>query len=124
LGSFDLVRDYGLVPVLPADARAERNLVVNAAGSAAAVSQGMDRLARRGMFVNIALGVGEVVLNIDTLTRRDITLVNSYGSEAVDWEKALSYVNGGAFDPAKIVSHTIPLESVAEGFELLRSGAA
>lgn len=124
LGSFELVRDSGLLPVLPEEARTERDLVVNAAGSAAAVSQGIDRLGRRGVFVNIALGVGEVVLNVDTLTRRDISLVHSYGSEAVDWEKALSYVNSAAFDPAGIVSHTIPLESVAEGFELLQSGAA
>lgn len=124
LGSFEVVQGYGLVPVLPDVARVDRDLVVNAAGSAVAVAQGIERLGRRGVFVNIALGVGEVVLNIDTLTRRDITLVHSYGSEAIDWEKALSYVNGGAFDPAGIVSHTIPLVNVPQGFELLQSGAA
>lgn len=124
LGSFDLVQGYGLVPILPEDARADRHLVVNAAGSAAAVAQGIDRLGRRGVFLNIALGVGEVVLNIDMLTRKDAVLVHSYGSEAVDWEKALSYVNDGVFDPAGIVSHTVPLEGVAEGFELLQSGQA
>jgi L-iditol 2-dehydrogenase len=92
LGSFDLVRQYGLKPVLPEDASGERDLVVNAAGSPVAVTQGLARTGRRGVFVNIALGVGEVVLNMDALTRRDITIVHSYGSEATDWEKALSFI--------------------------------
>lgn len=124
LGSFDVVRQYGLRPVLPDDASGERDLVVNAAGSPVAVSQGLERTGRRGVFVNIALGVGEVVLNMDALTRRDITIVHSYGSEAADWEKALSFINGGAFDPAGIVSQVIPLESVEEGFEMLQAGRA
>lgn len=124
LGSFDLVRRYGLVPSLSEDARADQHVVVNAAGSAAAVTQGLGRLKRRGVFLNIALGVGEVVLDIDSLTRRDISLVHSYGSESRDWERALSYVNGGVFDPAEIVSHIVSLERVVEGFELLQSGQA
>lgn len=124
LGSFDLVRRYGLVPSLPDDARTDPDVVVNAAGSPTAVTQGIGRLSRRGVFVNIALGVGEVVVDIDSLTRRDITLVHSYGSEPCDWEKALSYVNGEVFDPSKIVSHIVSLEQVAEGFDLLQSGRA
>src|SRR5690625_509373 len=124
LGSFDVLRGFGLVPVLPHTASDDRDLVVNAAGSAVAVTDGIARLGRRGVLLNIALGVGEVSLNIDALTRRDIALVNSYGSEAIDWEKTLSLINEKAFDPAGIISHTVPLERVTEGFEMLQSGSA
>lgn len=124
LGSFEMLEGFGLVPVLPGDASDTRDLVVNAAGSAAAVRDGVGRLGRYGVFLNIALGVGDVSLNFDALTRRDITLVNSYGSESVDWLKTLSYINERSFDPAGIVSHTVPLEDLSSGFSMLQAGRA
>lgn len=124
LGSFDVLHEFGVMPVLPSDASNDRDLIVNAAGSVSAVTDGIGRLGRRGVFLNIALGVGAVSLNFDALTRRDITIINSYGSEASDWVRTLSYINGKSFDPGGIVSHTVPLEGLAHGFNMLQTGQA
>lgn len=124
LGSFSLLEEFGLVPVSPDHANGGRDLVVNAAGSAVAVQDGVGRLGQRGGFLNIALGVGDVTLNVDLLTRREAAIVNSYGSEPIDWERSIDYVNRGAVKPASIISHTVPLEQIERGFELLQNGDA
>jgi threonine dehydrogenase-like Zn-dependent dehydrogenase len=124
LGSFETADALGLSPVLPEDATAERDLIFNAAGSPIAITQAISRLAAHGTLLNIALGVGEVGVNIDLLTRGSNSLINVYGSQPADWPTATGYLARGEIQPAGIISHLVPLEEVVSGFELLKQGGA
>ncbi|WP_084500026.1 zinc-dependent alcohol dehydrogenase [Brevibacterium album] len=124
LGSFEVLAGLGLSPVLPEAASSGQELVVNAAGSAEAYAAGVQRLARGGTLLNIALGLGEVSLDADLLTRNEHSIVSTYGSRAVDWETATGYLSSGAIRPRSIISHTVPLEELVAGFELLQRGEA
>jgi threonine dehydrogenase-like Zn-dependent dehydrogenase len=123
-GGFEVARKLGLNPVEAQDAQLNCDLIVNAAGSATAIESGMERLGESGTFLNIALGIGQTSLNIDQMTRRRVSLLNAYGSEPRDWEIAIDLLNQQSFDPSPIISHSVELENLVHGFELLRAGEA
>jgi L-iditol 2-dehydrogenase len=55
---------------------------------------------------------------------RALTVTFSYSSRYTSWERALSLFERGALEPAKFITHVLPLGEWKQGFELARSGQA
>lgn len=128
-GSFEIVERLGATPFFVDDPslrrlHQEHDIVVNAAGAPAAIRTALDLVRPLGTVANIALGIGPAEVDIDMLTRRQISLVGVYGNRPEDWHAAVSLINRGTIVGRGIISHWLPLARAEEGFTLLRQGIA
>jgi L-iditol 2-dehydrogenase len=55
---------------------------------------------------------------------RALTVTFSYSSNYASWERVLSLFERGAVQPARFVTHVLPLTEWERGFDLARSGEA
>lgn len=55
---------------------------------------------------------------------REVTLVASYSAGPADMRAALELISGGRVDPARLVTHRLPLEETGRALDLARSGEA
>jgi threonine dehydrogenase-like Zn-dependent dehydrogenase len=112
--------------VQPPDERAF-DLVIEAAGSTAAVETAL-RSARRGGRI-LLLGIsghGKAArLLVDDVVNNDLTIRGSFSYTAAAWADTVRLLNNGAFDPASLITHRFPVESAVDALDLLAtSGGA
>jgi L-iditol 2-dehydrogenase len=55
---------------------------------------------------------------------REVTLVASYSAGPADMRAALELISAGRVDPARLVTHRLPLEETGRALDLARSGEA
>jgi len=97
------------------------DVVFETAGSPSGVIQAMD-IARKGGRVSI-LGQGHAPTEILTanLSFREIELVGTRAYTGRDWDKVSSVLLNTAEDLRHIITHRIPLERAAEGFQWMKA---
>ena len=61
--------------------------------------------------------------HIDRLVVADLTLRGALGSPGV-WPAVIALIESGAVDPARIVTHELPLSDFASALELVRARTA
>jgi L-iditol 2-dehydrogenase len=101
------------------------DVVVELSGAPPAIAQAF-RLARRLGRVGI-IGqppADEVTIPYREALFRALTVSFSYSSKYTSWERVLSLFARGAIQPARFVTHVLPLAEWEHGFELSRSGEA
>jgi 2-desacetyl-2-hydroxyethyl bacteriochlorophyllide A dehydrogenase len=101
------------------------DVVIELSGAPPAISQAF-QLARRLGRVGI---IGQPPTDAVTIPYRDalfraLTVSFSYSSRYTSWQRALSLFARGAVDPARLITHVLPLEEWERGFGLARSGEA
>jgi L-iditol 2-dehydrogenase len=100
------------------------DLVVEAAGSAGAVTRAL-RLARRGGRV-VLLGLAgndvRVPFPVDDVVNGDLSILASFGYTAAAFGEVAALLRSGQLRLGPLITHRFPLASFAEAYQALRSG--
>lgn len=76
---------------------------------------------RDGGAVHCFTGGGDTLpLSLDRLYRRELTISATYSSSPADLAEAFRLIAGDAIEVECLVTHRVPLESLASGVELMR----
>ena len=99
------------------------DIVIEAAGAAAAVATALSSVARGGRVVLLGFpGHGvSVPVTIDDIVNGDITISGSFGYTSSAWGQIVALLNSGRLDLGFLVTHRFPLERFDEGVSTLRS---
>jgi 2-desacetyl-2-hydroxyethyl bacteriochlorophyllide A dehydrogenase len=108
-----------------ADAGRDYDLVIEAAGAAAASEVALAAPARGGTVLMIGYpGHGVAVpLVVDDLINADVTIMGSFSYTSAAWARVVALLNGGRLDLGFLVTHRFPLERYADAFTALRTPA-
>lgn len=63
-------------------------------------------------------------IDVDELYHREITLMTSYSPSTVELSGALDFLRAGTIPVERLVTHRLPLESIAEAFRLTKAHQA
>ncbi len=101
------------------------DIVYELSGSPSAFRQGLKMLRRGGRMamIGLSMGSGEIT-PISDAVRGEITLQGSFNYVPSTWNRAIGLLEQEMIDLQSLVSHRLPLEKAAEGFELARKGEA
>ncbi len=101
------------------------DLVVEAAGSPAAVETAVTAARRGGtiLMLGLAPAGATITLPADLLVNNDLTLAASFGYTSTAWARVVGLLNEGRIAPGRIVTHRYPLEAFEDAFDALRSAS-
>ena len=100
--------------------------VLLAAGVPAAFAFAL-RAVRRGGAIHWFAAPDEgatVAFDPNLVYKREVRVFSTYSSSPADLREAFRLIRTGAFPAARLISHRLPLERIAEGIRLIRRGAA
>ena len=99
------------------------DLVVEAAGAAAAATVALRSAGRGGTVILLGLaGTGSTVdVPIDDLVNGDITVMGSFSYTRSAWAEVVDLLNSGRLDLGFLITHRYPLEDFAAALACLRA---
>ncbi|GDY28386.1 zinc-dependent alcohol dehydrogenase family protein [Gandjariella thermophila] len=99
------------------------DVVIDATGNAAAIQDGLGRVAKGGTFLQFGVAdyAARATIEPYKIYNQEITIT---GSMAVlhSYERAADLFAGGVLDPEVFISDRLPLDRYAEGLEQFRAG--
>jgi threonine dehydrogenase-like Zn-dependent dehydrogenase len=93
-------------------------LVVDCAGPAIAVKQGIEILRNTGKLVKVGYDERPLGFSLDPVMDRALTIRGHYGYDYVSWTNCIKLVKAGWVDMKTMISHRLPLAEWEEGFRL------
>lgn len=101
------------------------DLVVEAAGTAAAVERALGLARRGGRVVLLGLaGIGVTArLPIDDVVFKDLRISASFSYTSAAWAEVTALLGSGRVRLAPLVTHRFPLDAHEEAFEVLRESS-
>lgn len=103
------------------------SVVIVAVSSAAAQNDALDIAAKAGrvnFFAGLPKTAPEAPLNVNHIHYKELEISGSYSEKKSDFQAAFALLHSGRFPADKIITHTLPLERMTEGFALMESGEA
>ncbi len=103
------------------------DIVIVACVSAHAQAQALEMAGRNGqvlMFAGLPETSPTATLNTNLIHYHELRVVGARSSVKRQWDAALEMIASGRVNASEIVTHTVPLESIADGFALVKSGKA
>jgi threonine dehydrogenase-like Zn-dependent dehydrogenase len=100
------------------------DVVIEAAGSPAAVTTGLAALKAHGVFVVTGIHSAPVPVDLTALVRNHQQLRGSYRAPEAAWPQVLAFLVANAEWLRPMVTHRLPLARAEEGFQLARSRQA
>jgi L-iditol 2-dehydrogenase len=103
------------------------SVVIVACGVAQAQADALEMAgkgARVEFFGGLPKSKPEALLNTNHLHYKELMVSGSYSEKRSDFEAAQALVFSGRFPSAKLITHQLPLERVAEAFPLMERGEA
>jgi L-iditol 2-dehydrogenase len=94
--------------------------VIVTGGGAEVLPWVADVLRDGGAVHCFAGGAGNIPLALERLYRRELTITATYSSSPADLTEAFRLIAGGAIEVEPLVTHRVPLESLASGVDLMR----
>jgi L-iditol 2-dehydrogenase len=74
------------------------------------------------MFAGLPENAPTAVLNINLIHYNELRLIGARSSVKRQWDLALDLLTSGKVDGSRVVNAVVPLERIADGFEMLKSG--
>jgi 2-desacetyl-2-hydroxyethyl bacteriochlorophyllide A dehydrogenase len=100
------------------------DLVVEAAGSAAATSAALAAPGRGGVVLLLGYpGAEQVSLPVDDVVNGDVTIIGSFAYTRDAWREVVELLNSGALDLGGLVTHRFALSDYAEAVATLRNSS-
>ena len=96
-------------------------LVIVAAGAAAALRSGLSLVSKGGQVVVLAIFPEEVPIPLTDLVRRQVSVTGSYASRWIHYEQAISLLRKKKVRADAIVTHRFELDQAERAFEIARS---
>ncbi|MEU6698395.1 alcohol dehydrogenase catalytic domain-containing protein [Pseudonocardia sp. NPDC046786] len=84
-------------------------VAVEAAGRAEALTLGIRALRPQGVLVQVGLLSGDPTVPVPEMIAKELVLTGSHGMAAADYPALMELVSTGRLDPARLVTHRIPL---------------
>lgn len=103
------------------------DIVIVACVSSKAQEQALEMAGRMGqvlMFAGLPDSAPCATLNTNLIHYRELRVLGARSSVKRQWDQALELILSGKVDASRIVTHTVSLERIEEGFELVKSGKA
>ena len=101
-------------------------VVITAAASGAAQEQALQMLAPQGrvsFFGGLPKDKPTITLDSNLVHYKELTIVGANGSSPAHNRQALAHIADGSVPVADLITHRLPLDRVAEGLDVVRSGA-
>jgi len=97
------------------------DVVIVCTGAEQAAEQALNSVERGGTILFFAVPEPgfKLTVPINDFWRNDITVKTSYGAAPNDLEEALGLIGDGKINVHDMITHRLPLEKAAEGFELV-----
>lgn len=102
------------------------SVVITAAASGAAQEQALQMLAPRGrfsLFGGLPKDRPTITLDSNVVHYKELMLMGANGSSPQHNKQALALIADGSVPVADLITHRLPLDQVAEGIDVVRSGA-
>ncbi len=100
------------------------DVVIEAAGSPAAVATGLAALKAHGVLVITGIHAAPVPVDLTAMVRNHQQLRGSYRAPEATWPLVLAFIAANAELLRPMVTHRLPLSRAEEGFRLARSRQA
>lgn len=102
------------------------DVLLEMSGSASAIDSGLHLLRNGGRAALLGIPPDDVKINLaERIIFKGLTVLGINGRKMFEtWYQTQALVKSGRVDLRPIITHRLPLESYAEGFELMRSGKA
>lgn len=101
------------------------DIAIVACVSAKAQAQALEMAARMGqvlMFAGLPDTSPTATLNTNLIHYHELRVVGARSSVKRQWDEALELILSKQVDASRIVTHTVPLEGIQDGFALIKSG--
>lgn len=102
------------------------DVVITAAASGAAQEQALQMLAPRGrfsLFGGLPKDKPEITLDSNLVHYKELMLMGANGSSPEHNKQALALIADGSVPVTDLITHRLPLDRVAEGIDIVRSGS-
>jgi L-iditol 2-dehydrogenase len=98
------------------------DLVIEAAGTAAAVERALGLARRGGRVVLVGLAGYDVTarFRIDDVINNDLLISASFSYTSAAWAEVTALLSSGQISPAPLITHRFPLAAYAEAYQVLR----
>jgi L-iditol 2-dehydrogenase len=100
------------------------DIVLECSGAEAAAQLGMEVLRRQGKYTQIGIFGRPIKYDLDQIVYKEISFTGSFSQKYLGWEKALELCSEGKIKVKPLITHTVPLSSWQEAFELFEKGEA
>jgi L-iditol 2-dehydrogenase len=113
--------------VLDATGGRGADVVITAAASGAAQEQGLRMLARRGrlsLFGGLPKDSSTISVDSNLVHYRELSIVGVNGSSPAQNKQALELIATGQVPVADLITHTLPLDRVLDGLDIVARGEA
>jgi L-iditol 2-dehydrogenase len=98
------------------------DLVFICAGGKGVLMQAMKMVRKGGTVIVLGLFHGEADFDPTLMVEKELTFKSSWRRTPETWYRILDLVGNGTVNLREIVSHTIPLQEIERGFQLIRKG--
>jgi 2-desacetyl-2-hydroxyethyl bacteriochlorophyllide A dehydrogenase len=95
------------------------DLVFETSGSAQAMRQAIMMVRSGGQITRIGHGAGEMRIDLDPITVRQITIQGTFSHTWKNWEGALQEMASGKISVRDLITHRLPISRWKEAFELM-----
>ncbi len=114
-------REFGADEVIHAkkDLRVLAERIILCTGAYQAVEQAFACVDRKGIILLFAIPAEDIKIPTVRLWRNEITVTSSYGAAPVDLEDSLQLIREKRCRVLEMITHTLPLEQIQEGFRLV-----
>jgi len=101
------------------------DLVIEAAGTAAAVERAIGLARRGGRVVLVGLAGKDVTaaLPIDDVVNNDLLISASFAYTSAAWAEVTALLSAGQIRLSPLITHRFPLEAYEEAYDVLRSAS-
>lgn len=92
------------------------DIVFECSGNPNAAGYGIDVVKTRGRYIQVGLPGERIVVNLNKIASKELTILGTYSSIYSDFEAVLSLMNQSDFDFSCLISSVFPLESWEKAF--------
>ncbi|MBM3188998.1 MAG: zinc-binding dehydrogenase [Chloroflexi bacterium] len=94
------------------------DVVLECAGAAEAANLGLDLVRRRGQYTQVGLAGKPMLVNLDLIAYKELSVAGSFNQQWTSWERALRYLRDGTVKTGPLITAVLPLSRWREGFAL------
>jgi L-iditol 2-dehydrogenase len=117
----DKAKESGADRVINAKAglsiKADRIIICT--GAPEASEQAFNSIDRKGIIQFFAIPNKNIEIPTEDFWRNEITVTSTYGAAPADLEEALGLIKNGKINVRDMITHTLPLEKIQEGFKIV-----
>ncbi|MGQ9514734.1 MAG: zinc-dependent alcohol dehydrogenase [Thermoproteota archaeon] len=95
------------------------DIVFETSGSAQAMRQAIQMTRNGGQITRIGHGAGEMKIDLDPITVRQITIKGTFSHTWKNWEGALQEISSGRVSVKDLITHRLPISQWKKAFELM-----